>query len=192
MTETVDVRELARSLYLKHRAAVELIYRNRPDYVSEAKEIFRSGIAGQPNWTLDVEEPQVILFRSVEWDCFEVFKTGTGWRSGSLVTLGFDFRPGHPNLIVTLGPGTDEAARRRIHAGISQHPKLFSQVGSRLETSYTRLDVKGPITTDADYDNWDEPAVRDKLTGWIAAFADGEFLRMNKVIVECLREYKAG
>ena len=44
MTETADVRELARSIYLKHRAAVELIYRNRPDYVSEAKEIFRSAI----------------------------------------------------------------------------------------------------------------------------------------------------
>ena len=139
MTETADVRELARSLYLKHRAAVELIYRNRPDYVSEAKEIFRSAIVRQPNWALDGEEPQIIFFRSVEWDCFEVFKTGTGWRSGSLVTLGFDFRTGHPNLICTLGPGTDEAVRRRIHAGISQHPKLFSQAGSGLETSYTRL-----------------------------------------------------
>ena len=74
---------------------------------------------------------------------------------------------------------------------ISQHPRLFSRPAVRLDVSYTRLDVKGPILDDADYDNWDDPAVRAKLTDWVVSFAGNDFPRMNAVIVGCFREYEA-
>ena len=53
MSESAAVREQARSLYLKHRAAVELIYENRPDYAHEGKAMFRAAIEGQDTWVLD-------------------------------------------------------------------------------------------------------------------------------------------
>ena len=192
MSESAAVREQARSLYLKHRAAVELIYENRPDYAHEGKAMFRAAIEGQDTWVLDRDERELLFFRSADWDRFDAFRTGTGWENpGSLVTFGFDFRSGYPHLICTLGPGTDEGIRRAIHVAISQHPRLFSRPAVRLDVSYTRLDVKGPILDDADYDNWDDPAVRAKLTDWVVSFARNDFPRMNAVIVGCFREYEA-
>ena len=60
-----------------------------------------------------------------------------------------------------------------------------------MGSSYTRLDVKGPITEEADYDDWDDPAVRAKILDWIADFAENKFPEMNAVIVESLRECEA-
>ncbi len=189
-----NVRQLARQIYLEHRQAIELLIEHKPDFVSEGKEIFKAAIDHQQGWVLDWEEPReprLLFFRSVDWDGFDAFKTGTGWGSGSLVTFGFDFRQGHPQLICTLGPGTDEAVRRAIHSGVAQHPDLFSRAGESFSGSYTRLDVKGPITTDADYDNWDDEAVRDKMVRWVEAFAVNEFPEMNRVIRDCLCGYES-
>ena len=51
--------------------------------------------------------------------------------------------------------------------------------------------MKGPITEEADYDDWDDPAVRAKILDWIADFAENKFPEMNAVIVESLRECEA-
>ena len=185
-----NLRQLARNIYLEHREAVEMLIENKPDFVAEGKEIFKAAVTRQDNWKLDWEERQLLFFRSVDWDRFEASRTGTGWGSGSLVTFGFDFRPGLPHLICTLGPGTDEAIRWKMHEAISQHRELFSRAGDRLATSYTRLDVKGPILDDADYGKWDDPAVRNKMMEWVSAFAERDFPAMNEVIVQCLRGYE--
>ena len=47
--------------------------------------------------------------------------------------------------VCTLGPGTDESVRQKIHEDIGRHDGLFSHAGRQLGSSYTRLDVKGPI-----------------------------------------------
>ena len=166
---------------------MDYINTNKPNYVEEGKDICKAAIALQSSWVLDREERELVFFRSKEWDQFEAFKTGTGWGNpGSLITFGFDCRPAHPHLICTLGPGTDEAVRQKIHADISRRGELFSHAGRGLTSSFTRLDVKGPITEDADYNNWDNPAVRAKILNWVAAFADNEFPKMNTVVMESL------
>ena len=108
-----------------------------------------------------------------------------------MITFAFDFREDHVHLICTLGPGTDESVRQKIHVDIGRHGGLFSHAGRELRSSYTRLDVKGPLTEEADYDNWDDPAVRVKIENWIADFAENEFPKMNAIIVESLRECEA-
>ncbi len=45
---------------------------------------------------------------------------------------------------------------------------------------------------DSDFDNWtDQDAIRRKIMDWVNNFAENEFPAMNKVIVDCLREYEA-
>ena len=189
---TSNARALARKIYMENRGSIDFINANRPNYTEEGKAIVKAAIAGHDCWVLDWEERELVFFRSTDWDPFEVLKTGTGWGNpGSVITLGFDFRPDHPHLICTLGPGTDEAVRQKIHENISRQGELFSHAGKELRSSYTRLDVKGPITEDADYDNWDDPAVRVKILDWVADFAENKFPQMNAVIVESLRECEA-
>ena len=186
---TSNARALARKIYTENREAIDFINANRPEYKEEGKAIVKAEIDRNDRWVLDWEERNLVFFRSKEWDQFEVLRTGTGWGNpGSVITFGFDFRPDHPHLICTLGPGTDESVRQKIHEDISRHGGLFSHAGRDLGSSYTRLDVKGPMTEEADYDDWDDPAVRAKILYWIADFAENRFPEMNAVIVESLRE----
>ena len=189
---TSNARTLARKIYMEHRAAIDFINANRPNYKEEGIAIVKLAIDLNDQWVLDWEERNLVFFRSKEWDQFEVLRTGIGWGNpGSLITFGFDFRPDYLHLICTLGPGTAELVRQKIYEDISRHRGLFSHAGRELGSSYTRLEVKGPITEEADYDDWDDPAVRSKILDWIADFAENKFPEMNAVIVESLRECEA-
>ena len=190
---TNNAQALARKIYIEHRAAIDFINANRPNYKEDGIAIVKAAINRNDRWALDWQEARnLVFFRSIEWDQFEVLRTGTGWGNpGSVITFGFDFRPDHLQLICTLGPGTDESVRQKLHEDIGRHGELFSHAGRELGSSYTRLDVKGPITEDADYDNWDDPAVRAKIPDWIADFAENQFPKMNEVIRESLRECEA-
>ena len=187
-----NAQQRARQIYLTHREAIEFLVENKPDLMSEMSQFFVKAIDGQEAWKADWKQPDLVFFRSADWDRFKAFNTGTGWGDlKSLVTFAFDLRQRHPRLICTLGPGTDEAIRSKIHADISRRPGLFSCAGGMLNTSYTRLDVKEPITKDADLVDWDNPAVRAKLTNWVSAFAETDFPKMNNIIVECFQECEA-
>ncbi len=182
-----NIREMVRTIYSEHKEAIDLIVQYKPDYIAEMKEMFRATIKQQPKWKLDWEGVrEIVFFRSADWDSFEVFKTGTGWGNpGSLVTFGFDLRENCPTLIFTLGPGSDEHVREKIH-------RSANRVRGELRDSFTRLDVKGPILDDSAVDNWmDEEATRAKIEAWVKNFAENEFPAMNDVIVKCLEEYEA-
>lgn len=189
---TSNARAMARKIYMEHREAIDFISVNKPNYVEEGKDIVKAAISLHDRWVLDWEEKELVFFRSTDWDQFDALRTGTGWGNpGSVITFAFDFRPGHVQLICTLGPGTDEVVRQKIHGDIGRHGELFSHAGKELGSSYTRLDVKGAITEDAYYDNWDDPSVRAKMLDWVADFAENTFPEMNAVIVESLRRCEA-
>lgn len=184
---STNIREMVRAIYSGHKGAIDLIIQHKPDYIAEMKQAFRTVIKQQPEkWILDWEEREIVFFRSTDWDRFEAFKTGTGWGNlKSLVTFGFDLREECPTLIFTLGPGSDEHAREKIY-------QAANHVSREMKTSYTRLDVKGPILNDSEVENWmDEEATRAKIEAWVKNFAENEFPAMNEVIVNCLREYEA-
>ena len=192
MPETQEIAELARQIYLKHRTAIELINKYKPDFAEETKSILREAIAQHKLLQFDSEGPNIIRVRSLDWGAFAAFRTGTAWNpSASVLTFEFDFRPQHPYLVLMLGPGTNAEVRSKIYVSAVEHPHLFRPTGQSLAV-YTGLDRKGPILNDADYDNWaDQEVIRAKVFAWVANFAENEFPAMNEVIVNCLREYEA-
>ena len=187
-----NIAELARKIYFEHRQAIELIIQCKPDFADETKPILREAIAQHQRLKFDSEGPNIIRVRSADWDQFPTFKTGTAWKpSGSVLTFEFDFRPQHPYLVLMLGPGTDPGVRSKIYESVVQHQHVFSPTSQSL-TSFAGLDKKGPIVDDSDFDNWtDQDAIRRKIMDWVNNFAENEFPAMNKVIVDCLREYEA-
>ena len=187
-----STRQRARQIYFEHREAIEFLIENKPDLVSEMRQFFTKAIEWHKEWKEDCQHRELVFFRSADWDHYTAFRTGTGWRnSESLVTFAFDLRQSHPSLICTLGPGTDERLRSNIHDAISREPGLFSCAGGVLNGSFTRLDVKGPLTNNTDLADWDDPDVRERLMEWVSDFAKTDFPRMNQIIVECFRKFEA-
>ena len=124
-----EINRLARLIYLEHREAIELIYRNRPDWTGEAKQVFKEAVAQQEGWAIDREDPNYVRFRSIDWGEFRVTRTGTGWMPESPALLLFQFRfhghAGLPYLDLGLSLGPDETARAKLFEAARQNPALF-------------------------------------------------------------------
>ena len=193
--ETSEVQQLAREIYLKHRVAIELIIRHKPNLVDEAKNLFKEAIQRQENWKLDHRPGGLVGFSHVKWGNFDVFRTGTTLGSKALVQFAFDTREeGRVMLILTILPGNEESARRRLFEAAQNSP-LFDSKGHRFggwSDSWIRLHVSETILDESDFDNWgDQESIRAKIRAWVADFAENQFPPMNDVIVNCLREYDA-
>ena len=195
--EATAIQQLVRKIYLENREVIELIYQHKPDLVGEMKQIFREAIAQQKGWVLDREDPHFIRFKIAEWEKkFKVLETGTGWlpQSSALLLFQFNFRDGYlnlPYLDLGLAPGSDELVREKLFASAQEHPKFKPREESWQDT-WMVLDAKEIILDEADLYNWDDPSVRAKIKAWVDCFAKTQFLAMNEVIINCLREYEGG
>ena len=189
--ESTEIQRLARSIYLEHSEAIELIYRHKPNFAEETKPIFRQAIAQHLGWIEEKEDPHILRFSSKNWDRFDSFRTGTGWGNPSPVLL-FEIKYGlgHPYLDLTIGPGSNESIRSKIHMTVSQHWDVFNRAGQPLPKRYRILNRKSPITENADFR--DDQRLRDRIMDWVADFAQNEFPRMDEIIVQAFREYEAG
>lgn len=192
-----ELQQLVRKIYLEHRQAIELIIQHKPDIRAEAKDIFREAIAGISGSRLDCEDQNFLRFQPSAWDSFEVQKTGTGWLgqdSSALLLFQINFRDGISNLPyldLGLSPCPDERIRRKLLDGANQNQTLFRPIDGGYRSGWIVLDAKEYILEESDYARWDDPYVCSKIEAWVKNFAENEFPAMNKVIVNCLREYEA-
>ena len=195
--ESTEIQQLARQIYLERRETVELIYANKPNYVNEAKQIFKEAIAAHEGWELDREDTNYVRFRSADWDEFPATRTGTGWmpQSPALLLFQFGFQVANPNpsFVLALSPGPDEAVREKLFDVVRQNPALFRPTGNVLRPDWNILhEEQERILDDSDYGiSWDDGSARAKIMAWVADFAQNQFPSMNEVILNCLREYEA-
>ena len=122
--------KLARQIYLEHREAIELIYRYRPEYQAEIKQVLREAISRQESWKLDVEGNPFVRFRPVDWDRFESQRSGSGW-GGSPTLLLFElYCPSDPTQAsgpyLVLGPSSDENIRQELFETARQKTRRCS------------------------------------------------------------------
>ncbi len=197
MSDT-SIPELARRIYQEHRVAIELIIAHRPSRTDETKPLLKEVIERQSGWILDMESNTLVRFRSADWEKHEATQTGTSWAPESNALLLFEFSfatSGRPWLKLTLGRGdeTNDRLRAKIFESIKTNPKLFRLKHTSLKDDWTVLhEDKDYMLDESDFGvGWDECATRAKLEAWVADFADTRFCEMNKVIVDCLREYEA-
>ena len=193
--DSTEINQLARKIYLEHREAIDLIYQHKPNYVDDAKLVLREATRHQTNWSLDQEYPLFLQFRPREWADYQSMATGTGWLpSTALLLFQFNFSDGRnrlPHLRLSMSPGNDELVRQKLFDAAQRHPNMFAPRETHYRSGWIVLDVKEYILDESDYDQWDDPSVRDKLMAWVADFAANRFPAMNEVIVNCLKEHEA-
>ena len=61
--ESNEIAELARKIYLENREAVELIYRHRPAYRDDTKQILKEAISTHTDWKLFRDDPGFVYFQ---------------------------------------------------------------------------------------------------------------------------------
>ena len=192
-----SVSQLARRTYLEHREAVELLLANRPDWAVEAKSILKEAIEQQREWILDSEISSAVRFRAIDWDQFGVTRTGSGWEVESDALFLFEFRvyEGQPRLRIWMSPASseNEQFRRSLFEAIKQRPTLFSPRERSSGDSWMILHTDDDFMVDEEDlgVGWDDGTTRAKLEAWVEDFAATRFPAMNRVIVDCLREYEA-
>ncbi len=191
--ESTEIAKLSRKIYLENREAIETIYRHKPDYRGDLKQIIKASMAQCCGWKLDSEDASWVRFCSTEWDKFGSMKTGTGWPSKSLVSCQFMCTDTNVHFYMTISPGSSEDVREHLVSAIRSDHSLFNRSGINMTASWMSVHVQETILEDADLNNWDDddalgPA---KIEAWVKNFAENEFPAMNDVIINCLREYEA-
>ena len=193
--ESDEIQKLARKIYLEHREVVELLKQNEPNWVADAKQVFKEAVAQQSQWKLDVEDAQYVRFRPVDWDQFHSTQTGTGWSgSESLILFQFRFWDSKPWLDLGLSAGSDEGVRERLFETARQHPGVFRLRDKVMKDDWMVLhEEKDYILDEDDFSTrWDDGSVRTKIMDWVSTFAGDKFLKLNEIIVNCLRDYEQG
>ena len=195
--ETGEIAKLARQIYLEHREAIELIYRHRPDYQGEIKQVLREAISRQESWKLDVEGNPFVRFRPIDWDRFDLQRSGSGF-GGSPTLLLFElYCPSDPTQAsgpyLVLGPGSDENIRQELFETARQNPKAFKLGQTTLSGTYPRLHDRGQyLLGESDLGpGWADGATNAKITELIERFARDEFPLINEAIIGCFEEYEA-
>ncbi len=195
--ETGEIAKLAREIYLEHREAIELIYRHRPDYQAEIKQVLREAISQQESWKLDVEGNSFVRFRPIDWDRFDLQRSGSGW-GGSHTLLLFElYCPSDPTQAsgpyLVLGPGSDENIRQELFETARQNPKAFKLGQTTLSGTYPRLHDRGQyLLGESDLGpGWADGATNGRITELIERFARDEFPLINEAIIGCFEGYKA-
>ena len=183
-----DVQKLAREIYIANRLAVELAYQHKPDYAAETKQMLMEEVR-QQGWEIDLNYSPYFRFRPTEWDSISALQTGTEFsQTNALLRFEFYVDTRSTRLQLTLFRGADESIRERIVASINQHPELFNRADVVPETGIMFLHVGDNILRESDFDNWDDPTVRDRIKASVTDFAANQFPAMHEVIVQCLRE----
>ena len=193
-----EIGELARQIYIEHREAIELIYRHKPNYSAEIKQVLKEAIVQQDGWLLDAAVGAYVRFRPPDWDRFEHLKTGIGWGGASPTLLLFEFYcPADPlgaaGPALVLGPGTDAAIRRKLFEFARQKPSVFKPTATSLGDGYTHLDeYRRNLLEESDLSaKWADGTTRDKLARWVKSYAENDFPAIHNAVVECLEEYGA-
>ena len=196
VTESSEVGELARQIYLEHREVIELISRHKPDYSAEIRQILKEAISQQDGWLIDTESGSYVRFRSSRWDRFESMRTGTGWAASPALMLFEFYCPTNPTgtggAALTLSPGTDEAVRRQLYETARQNPRLFKPRHSSLQDGHTMLDeYRWNLLEESDLGaRWADGTARAKLMEWVKRYAEEEFPGIDDAIVQCLESFE--
>lgn len=112
----IEIVELCKKIYRKHRAAFELVYEHRPDLQDEIREVLED-LVKETNDELQLDNPTKVNIRFAVsgWDT-QAMKRGDGRLTASKRILLFEWNNKSDQLLfkLILGPG-DKEVRRRLY-----------------------------------------------------------------------------
>ncbi len=190
-----SISQMARKIYLEHQEAMDLIIANRPRWGPEAIPVLKEAIEEHPEWKMDFSDRNCVRFRSADWDQYESARMGSTWApdSQALMLFAFVSDPRGPYIQLELSARNEVNGRLRekLFDAVWQHPEFFKPAHKSLTDDHTMLHYPDYFLNYSDLGGgWDDGTSFAKIKALVSGFAESEFPAMNKVIVNCLREYE--
>ena len=130
--EDSEVQEICRTIYQKHRRALDVLFEHRPDRASELSDCLTQLITRHEDLEEDHCSKSYVRFIPRQLDFLP--RVGEGWtRSGRMILFELDNSGGSLQLRLILGPG-DHKIREAVHRLVSEHTDVFN----RAEKKFTQ------------------------------------------------------
>ena len=190
-----DVHQLARRIYRKHQAAIDLIIEHReqyrPNHVTEGTRMLREAFEERRGiWRRGTCNQPYFRFMSENWARYECLKLTEWPHSPLLFQIHVTVSAMAMGLyLVSVG---EEALRRKIFDCVMENPTAFNCQGTEYQDGGITLHQADDILTPSDYEHWwDEETIRETISRRLDEFAEREFPRIDQIIVGCLDDYEA-
>jgi len=177
--EESDIARLARRIYEKHRAAVDLIIEHRPDQQADLRTLLEELVGNFEGLISEASTKRYVCFAPLAWDGV-IPKAGERWvPSQRMLLFEFDNSADRLFLKLTIGPGPSDVRERLFNAVLHEgHPFDPGQkVLGRGWNTVWRRDILKP----GDYEGEME-AIQDKVTTRWRDLAGDELPRLIALI----------
>ncbi len=137
-----DLVQLAKSIYQRHKRALDFIFEQRPDLQLELSELIGSLIAENDAFIQDRHVKTYINFVPRAWKevpKFNITPADLWTKTKRTVLLEFRNATASMTLCVVLGPTEDEQFRQDIFDFCKSNPNIFKNMSPKLYQQYATL-----------------------------------------------------
>ena len=189
-----DVHKLARRIYRKHKRAIDLIIEHRdeyePNYVTEGFRMVRKAVDKRKEWKEGQCNHPYARFISADWDAYEALKIDSFPKS--LLLFDIHVTDHGADLSLLFAKRGPEDLKKRIFDRVAANPGMFEGPLPAYSEDYITLPFGVNILESSDYEHWwDEEATFQTISGRLEDFARCQFPEINRIVLDCLEEYRS-
>ena len=190
-----EVHRLARQIYRKHKQAIDLIIEHReqyePNYVTEAFRMVRDGVRQRPEWTERRIDHPYARFTGAQWADKEELEVD-GWPF-YLLLFQVHCTNRRAELSLFLDWRDNGDIKKNIFHRLQAHSDLFSgEFPDYADYADEFITLKiCNLLEDTDYETWwDEVKTRETISSRLKEFAQSQFPRINRIVMDCLAQHR--
>lgn len=180
-----EVQDLCKSIYAKHRKALDLIFEYKPDLQVEIHEHLTDLIKAETELVIDDSPKSNIRFGVKSWDV-EMLQKGEGWTSSKRLLL-FEFWNSINTLSLSLiiGPG-DSAIRQLVYDIANRNTNLFTKANRKLTPQWFTI-YSERFLTRSNYEDASIDTLKPQIEKKWKSFLSGDFRRILESMGELIR-----
>ena len=137
-----DLVKIARTIYRKHKAALDFIFEQRPDDQLEISEFAKKMASDDSRIKVVPSTKSYIRFYPNAWEGIPAFNATPPdqWtKTGHTLLFEIKNRPDSIRMTIVIGPTDDDKLRRRIFDFCRNNPDIFQGIGSVCTPMYTQI-----------------------------------------------------
>lgn len=183
--EESEVQELCEKLYKKHKRALDLIFKHKPDIYSDISEILAELVENHPSLIKDHKSKTYVRFVGRDLDFFA--KEGEGWTNSKRMLMFEILNYGNAvDLSLIIGPGPIEV-RELIFNHSKTSSGIFNRSWSQLPKKWCTI-YKTRLSTIAKLEGISKEEMKEALQTQFDKFMSTDYPKLAEEILK-LKQY---